>query len=63
MSQLDSWAEALDPAEAYVIICRSGKRSAKATEALKAKGFQNLRNVQGGMLDWEAQKLPVTRPE
>jgi rhodanese-related sulfurtransferase len=63
LGKVDSWADTLDPDGTYVVICRSGKRSAKATEALKAKGFKNLRNVTGGMLDWEAQKLPVTQPE
>ena len=63
LGQLDTWAETLDSEGAYVVICRSGKRSAKATQGLEAKGFKNLRNVTGGMLEWEAQKLPVTQPE
>lgn len=63
LGKLDSWAPELDPDGSYVLICRSGKRSAKATEGLEAKGFKNLRNVTGGMLEWEAQQLPVSQPE
>ena len=62
LSRLDSWSQELDPKGSYVIICRSGKRSAKATQQLEAKGFENLRNTQGGMLDWEAQGYPLIRP-
>ncbi len=63
LGKLDTWSGTLDPNGRYVVICRSGKRSAKAKQGLEAKGFKNLRNVTGGMLGWEAQKLPVTQPE
>jgi len=62
LGQLDAWSQELDPDGAYVIICRSGKRSAKATQQLEVKGFKNLRNAQGGMLDWDAQGYPTSRP-
>ena len=41
------------------IICRSGGRSSVAIELLKAKGFTNVTNVDGGTNDWVADKLPV----
>jgi rhodanese-related sulfurtransferase len=63
LGKLGTWAPELDPEGSYVLICRSGKRSAKATQDLEAKGFKNLRNVSGGMLEWEAQQLPVSRPQ
>ena len=40
-------------------ICRSGKRSAQATEALVAAGL-DVTNVEGGMLAWAEAGLPVT---
>nr|AUF71784.1 rhodanese-like domain-containing protein [uncultured bacterium] len=61
LGQLDTWSEELDPEGAYVIICRSGVRSAKATRALEAKGFQNLRNAQGGMRTWEQEGYPIAK--
>lgn len=36
----------------YMIICRSGGRSAQATQFLESYGF-DVTNVQGGMLAWE----------
>ncbi|MFT4761691.1 MAG: molybdopterin/thiamine biosynthesis adenylyltransferase/rhodanese-related sulfurtransferase [Paraglaciecola sp.] len=40
-----------------VIICRSGARSATTIEQLQALGsFDNLYNLKGGMLAWEAEK-------
>ena len=38
----------------YVIICRSGNRSGKATELLTANGF-DATNMVGGMLDWAGE--------
>jgi len=61
LGQLESWSQDLDPDGTYVIICRSGKRSAKATQQLESKGFKNLHNTLGGMLDWEAREYPTHR--
>ncbi len=35
-----------------VIHCRSGKRSAQAIMLLEREGFDNLYNLQGGILAW-----------
>lgn len=35
-----------------VIHCRSGKRSAQAIMLLEQEGFDNLYNLQGGILAW-----------
>jgi len=32
--------------------CRTGNRSGVATEFLRAMGYRNARNVQGGIVDW-----------
>lgn len=61
LGSLDAWAAELDPEGSYVLICRSGRRSQKAMEALEARGFKNLRNVTGGMLSWEREGYPVSR--
>jgi adenylyltransferase/sulfurtransferase len=42
----------LDPVDHVVVYCRSGARSAKAVEILRAAGFGNVWNVQGGILAW-----------
>lgn len=39
--------------DAHVVVhCRSGGRSAKAVEFLRANGFENSWNVNGGILAW-----------
>ncbi len=44
-----------------VFICRSGARSAKATAFAKMNGFEEVFNMQGGMLLWNDLQLPVER--
>ena len=38
-----------------IIYCRSGKRSAMAQELLRQSGFTNVRNLEGGMLAYQAE--------
>ncbi|MCC6722744.1 MAG: rhodanese-like domain-containing protein [Bacteroidia bacterium] len=38
-----------------VIHCRSGARSAAATDFLTKQGFSNVKNLVGGMLDWQSK--------
>ena len=40
------------------VVCRSGGRSARATQALNQAGWQ-ARNVSGGMQAWEAAARPM----
>jgi rhodanese-related sulfurtransferase len=37
-----------------VVYCRSGKRSAMAAQLLGQAGFTNVRNLEGGMIAWQA---------
>jgi rhodanese-related sulfurtransferase len=48
----------LDPKAHTVVHCKSGGRSAKAVEILRAAGFDNVWNVNGGMLAWIARIDP-----
>ena len=51
-------AEIPQDAPIYVI-CRSGVRSARVTQALNGAGWQAV-NVAGGMQDWAAAGRPMT---
>ncbi|MGE7666456.1 rhodanese-like domain-containing protein [Ureibacillus composti] len=42
----------LDKKTPYIMICRSGGRSGRATQYLESLGF-NVTNMTGGMLAWE----------
>lgn len=44
-----------------VVMCRSGRRSAKAVELLKEAGYGNVSNLAGGIQDWEKDGLAVVR--
>ncbi len=44
-----------------VLVCRSGNRSAEAYRLLSQEGFDNISNMVGGMKDWAAAGLDVTR--
>ena len=44
----------LDKEKSYIIICRSGGRSGRATEFLKSAGY-DAANMTGGMLEWEGE--------
>jgi rhodanese-related sulfurtransferase len=36
-----------------VLVCRSGNRSSRTYDYLTAQGFNNLINMNGGMLEWD----------
>lgn len=44
-----------------ILQCRSGKRSAKATDILLKAGFKNVYNLTGGIVAWEKARLPITQ--
>ena len=41
-----------------MIHCKSGMRSAKACDILQQAGFQNVRNMEGGILAWSDKVDP-----
>lgn len=50
----------LDPEKPVVVYCRSGARSAKATEQLRAAGF-TVHDMKGGITAWKAAGKSVVR--
>ncbi|MFZ7945041.1 rhodanese-like domain-containing protein [Neobacillus sp. 19] len=44
----------LDKTKEYIIVCRSGGRSGRASQFLESYGF-NVINMAGGMLAWEGK--------
>jgi len=49
----------LDRNKAYLIYCRSGKRSKWALDLMKEKGFKEVYNMLGGIKAWKAAGLKV----
>ncbi|QJB29951.1 rhodanese-like domain-containing protein [Chitinophaga oryzae] len=40
--------------EEVIVYCRSGNRSGQACMLLETMGFTNVKNLVGGMLNWQA---------
>jgi len=58
---LDELRERIDevPRECpVVVVCQSGKRSAKGAEILLQAGYQKVANVAGGLIHWSRLALP-----
>ncbi len=42
----------LDKSKTYIVYCRSGGRSAGASQVMVDNGFKNVINMQGGIMSW-----------
>lgn len=55
-----------DPREPVVVMCRSGRRSARAVATLESLGFDRVASLTGGLLSWQLAGKPMqpieTRP-
>jgi rhodanese-related sulfurtransferase len=58
LSELSAAADSIDRERPIVFYCRSGGRSAMATEAFTQAGF-DAHNMTGGLLEWHAAGLPI----
>lgn len=54
-------APSWDRENTYLIICRSGGRSANAAMWMANQGFTSVFNLSGGMIAWNQAGLPVER--
>lgn len=61
LGTVPTWAETQAKDVPYVVICHSGRRSAKASAYLAEHGFTQVTNVDGGTAAWIGQGLPVAR--
>lgn len=61
LSELENRLTEVPKDKVLVMACRSGRRSQQACDILQANGFKHVTNLEGGMLAWEAQGLPVRK--
>ena len=59
LSEFEARFSELPKDRELVMICRSGARSARAGEYLKAQGYSQVVNVAGGTLAWVEAGLPT----
>lgn len=45
----------------YLVYCRSGHRSAKASQMMKKLGFRRVYNMLGGIIQWEKEGFPLIK--
>jgi rhodanese-related sulfurtransferase len=48
LDDIEDWKD-----DEIIIYCRSGNRSGIATYLLEQSGYRNVKNLTGGMLDWQ----------
>ncbi len=62
LKRLPAEAGSLDRGRLVVFYCRSGSRSAMATEAFRAAGYDAY-NMAGGLKEWVKSGLPLEPPD
>lgn len=51
----------LDRERPVYVYCRSGARSGRAADIMKEMGFKQVYNLEGGILAWQRQGMPVVQ--
>ncbi|MEZ4621307.1 MAG: rhodanese-like domain-containing protein [Caldilineaceae bacterium] len=61
MNSVPSRLSEIPTDKTVVLACRSGNRSGQVFDYLKAQGYTNIHNLQGGITAWQNAGLPVER--
>jgi len=61
LSELRERLEEVPRDRPVVTVCQSGKRSAMAAEILLKSGFEQVANINGGLIQWSRLALPFLR--
>lgn len=48
-------------ASPIILVCNAGMTSSQAAQLLSKQGFENLYNLKGGMGEWQAANMPVSK--
>ena len=59
LARLPELAATWSPRDPVVLVCRSGRRSARGVHALEALGFDRAASLTGGMMAWRMAGLPL----
>ena len=49
--------------QSYIVLCRTGNRSPMAADMLMQSGIRNVKVMNGGLTQWQKEKLPVIKGE
>lgn len=61
LSRFNEHISELKNSDEIILQCRSGVRSLKACQILLENDFENLANLEGGILDWENKGHEIQR--
>ncbi|MDX1413515.1 MAG: rhodanese-like domain-containing protein [Candidatus Promineifilaceae bacterium] len=61
MSEIEGRLDEIPTDKEVIITCRSGNRSGQVTQFLRQNGYDNVHNMQGGIIAWEEAGFPVER--
>ena len=59
MSEMESRVSEIPTDKTVVLTCQSGRRSAQIYDWLTQNGYDNVHNMQGGFVGWQAAGLAV----
>jgi len=51
----------LDPSADYLVYCRSGNRSGQAVAVMQSLGFENIWDLDGGVITWSGEGRPLVK--
>lgn len=63
LQTIRNWVNTLPKDKKVYFVCRSGNRSAQAQRIAQQAGYENTYRMQGGMLAWKREGLPVVSGE
>lgn len=58
---IDRHTDKLPKDKEIILFCRSGNRSKKAIETLAKLGYTNIKDLDGGILSWNDNRLPLLK--
>ncbi len=63
LSQLPDRKDDLNPGATIIMQCKGGSRSMKACHFLASEGYEDLTNLEGGIMAWAQCGYPITEPD
>lgn len=60
-SDFEKSLEKLDKKQPFFVYCKVGRRSAEAAQIMRRQGFQEVYEMDGGIMKWAAKNLPMEK--
>jgi len=60
VDDIETRASSLPKNKPLIVVCNNGRTAARAAAQFKAKGFEKVHTLNGGLIAWQQAGLPVT---